>query len=259
MSLAPHTPQTPGVPAWMTGDEPTHSGGSFASVEPPPGSAAAPSIYDRPFDTGYARTPYRPTAEQLARDELRLAYWRRNVRLPIVIATVLVALLFVGLFALAFAGPWLGFDTAAARSLIAGLSGLTIIFIALPLTVLMALLPLTYAAWWFNRRHNRKLYPRERADGLSQPRANAAVATGQPAGQGPARHAAGRGARHPAAHRPARPRRHLARLRPRPAPQLRPGLRIGWVRRTSRQDRQDRQGRQEEIFLAFLASLAILA
>ena len=159
MSLAPHTPQTPGVPAWMTGDEPTHSGGSFASVEPPPGSAAAPSIYDRPFDTGYARTPYRPTAEQLARDELRLAYWRRNVRLPIVIATVLVALLFVGLFVLAFAGPWLGFDTAAARSLIAGLSGLTIIFIALPLTVLMALLPLTYAAWWFNRRHNRKLYP----------------------------------------------------------------------------------------------------
>ena len=159
MSLAPHTPQTPGVPAWMTGDEPTHSGGSFASVEPPPGSAAAPSIYDRPFDTGYARTPYRPTAEQLARDELRLAYWRRNVRLPIVIATVLVALLFVGLFVLAFAGPWLGFDTAAARSLIAGLSGLTIIFIALPLTALMALLPLTYAAWWFNRRHNRKLYP----------------------------------------------------------------------------------------------------
>ena len=159
MSLAPHTPQTPGVPAWMTGDEPTQSGGSFASVEPPPGSAVAPSIYDRPFDTGLARTTYRPTAEQLARDELRLAYWRRNVRLPIVIATVLVTLLFVGLFVLAFAGPWLGFDTAAARSLIAGLSGLTIIFIALPLTALMALLPLTYAARWFNRRHNRKLYP----------------------------------------------------------------------------------------------------
>ena len=159
MSLAPNTPPKPGVPAWMTSDEPTPSGGSFATVEPPGGSFATPSVYDTPAYYATARSAYRPTAEQLARDELRLAYWRRNVRLPIVIATVLVVLLFVGLFVLAFAGPWLGFDTAAARSLIAGLSGLTIIFIALPLTALMALLPLTYAAWWFNRRHNRKLYP----------------------------------------------------------------------------------------------------
>lgn len=159
MSLAPPTPPTSGVPAWMASDEPTPSGGSFASVEPPPGSVAAPSVYDTPAYYPTARSSYRPTAEQLARDELRQAYWRRNIRLPIVIATVLVALLFVGLFVLAFAGPWLGFDTVAARSLIAGLSGLTIIFIALPLTVLMALLPLTYVAWWFNRRQNRKLNP----------------------------------------------------------------------------------------------------
>jgi hypothetical protein len=143
----------------MTGDEPPHSGGSFASVEPPPGSAAAPSIYDRPFDTSLARTTYRPTAEQLARDQLRLAYWRRNVRLPLIVAVLLVVALFITLVVLAFGGPWLGFDTAAARSFIAGLAGLTVILIALPLTALMALLPLTYAAWWFNRRQNRKLNP----------------------------------------------------------------------------------------------------
>jgi len=158
MSLAPPTPQTPGVPDWMSGDDPTPAAGSFATVEPPRGSAAAPSLYDAPVYTT-SRTTYRPTAEQLARDELRHAYWRRNVRLPLVIAVLLVAALFVTLVVLAFAGPWLGFDTAAARSFISGLSGLTIILIALPLTALMALLPLAYAAWWFNRRHNRKLYP----------------------------------------------------------------------------------------------------
>ena len=153
MSLAPHPPQTPSVPAWMTSDEPTPSGGSFATVEPPR------SVYDAPPDFGYARATYRPTAEQLARDELRHAYWRRNVLTPLIIAVLLVAALFVVLAGLAFAGPWLGFDQAAARSLIAGLSGLTIIFIALPLTALMGLLPLTYAAWWFNRRQKRKLNP----------------------------------------------------------------------------------------------------
>ena len=161
MSLAPHTPQTPGVPAWMTGDEPTHSGGSFASVEPPPGSAALSpySVYDTPAYYATARSSYRPTAEQLARDQLRHAYWQRNVRLPLVIAVLLVAALFITLVVLAFAGPWLGFDQAAARSLITGLSGLVVILIALPLTGLMALLPLAYVAWWYNRRQNRKLNP----------------------------------------------------------------------------------------------------
>lgn len=159
MSLAPHTPPTPGVPAWMAGDEPTPSGGSFASVEPPRGSAVAPSVYDRPAEAGVARSTYRPTAEQLARDQLRLAFWRRNVRLPLVIAVLLVAALFITLLVLAFAGPWLGFDQAAARSFISGLSGLTIILIALPLTGLMALLPLAYAAWWFNRRQKRRDFP----------------------------------------------------------------------------------------------------
>ena len=157
MSLAPHTPPTPGVPAWMTSDEPRPSGGSFASVEPP--RSAATSVYDTPSVYGAARSTYRPTAEQLARDELRLAYWRRNVRLPILIAAVLVAVLFITLLVLAFGGPWLGFDQAAARSFIAGLAGLTVILIALPLTALMARLPLTYLAWWYNRRQKRKLYP----------------------------------------------------------------------------------------------------
>lgn len=159
MSLAPHTPPTSGVPAWLARDEPTPSGGSFATVEPPRGSVASASVYDTTAYYVPARSTYRPTAEQLARDELRLAVWRRSVRLPIVIAAVVVALLFVALVVLAFAGPWLGFDQAAARSLIAGLSGLTVIFIALPLTALMGLLPLAYVAWWYNRRQNRKLNP----------------------------------------------------------------------------------------------------
>ncbi len=161
MSLAPHTPQTPGVPDWMTGDEPTHSGGSFASVEPPHGSAAVPpySVYDAPAYYATARSTYRPTAEQLARDELRLAWWRRNVRLPLVIATLIVAVLFIALIVLAFAGPWLGFDQAAARSFITGLSGLTIILISLPLIAVMSLLPLVYVAWWYNRRQKRQMNP----------------------------------------------------------------------------------------------------
>ena len=97
MSLAPHTPQTPGVPDWMTGDEPTHSGGSFASVEPPHGSTAVLpySVYDAPAYYATARSTYRPTAEQLARDELRLAWWRRNVRLPLIAVMSLLPLVYV--------------------------------------------------------------------------------------------------------------------------------------------------------------------
>ncbi len=158
MSLAPHTPPTPSVPAWMTSDEPRPSGGSFASVEPPRGSAAH-SVYDTAAYYPTARSAYRPTAEQLARDELRLATWRRNVRLPLIIAAVLVAALFITLLVLAFGGPWLGFDQAAARSFITGLSGLTIILISLPLIAMMSLLPLAYVAWWINRRQKRRDFP----------------------------------------------------------------------------------------------------
>ena len=72
---------------------------------------------------------------------------------------MLVAALFITLLVLAFGGPWLGFDQAAARSFITGLSGLTIILISLPLIAMMSLLPLAYVAWWYNRRQKRRDFP----------------------------------------------------------------------------------------------------
>ncbi len=157
MSQAKNTPQTLRIPAWMAGDDPSHSGGSFASVEPPQSDAL--SVYDSPPDFGYARSTYQPTAEQLARDEARRAYWRRNVKTPIIVSAVLVVALLVVLALLAFIAPRLGLTTAATRSLIAGLAGLTVILLAIPLIALMSILPLAWVALAYNRREQRKLNP----------------------------------------------------------------------------------------------------
>ena len=160
MSLA-NTPQTPRTTAQGAAGGPPPGpapvGGSWTTVEPPHG--AAPSVYDTPASFQYARSTYRPTAAQLARDEARRAFWRRNVLTPILIAAVIFGGLFVLLFVLAFAAPRLGLDTAAVRSLIAGLAGLVVILMAIPLTALMSLLPLAYAAWWLNRRQKRRALP----------------------------------------------------------------------------------------------------
>ena len=160
MSLA-NTPQTPRTTAQGPAGGPRPGaapvGGSWTTVEPPRG--ATPSVYDTPATFEYARSTYRPTAAQLARDEARRAFWRRNVLTPIVIAAVLFGGLFVLLFVLAFGAPLLGLDAAAMRSLIAGLSALTVILIAIPLTALLSVLPLAYAAWWLNRRQKRRALP----------------------------------------------------------------------------------------------------
>ncbi len=135
---------------------PARSGGSFATVEPP----RSASVYDQPaMSYDASRSTYQPTAEQLARDEARRAYWRRNVKTPILIGALLVVALVVVLVLLAFVAPRLGLTTPAARSLLAGLAGLTIILLTIPLIALASLLPLTWLALAYRRRDQRKLNP----------------------------------------------------------------------------------------------------
>ncbi len=101
-----------------------------------------------------SRTTYRPTAAQLARDEARRRYLRRNVYAPILIAAV-IAVGAVGLlFVLAFARP-----SPRMASFIAGMSALVVILIAMPLTVLMAVTPIAWLAFKLNRRQQRKHNP----------------------------------------------------------------------------------------------------
>lgn len=142
------TPQTPGsrLPANNT---PRSSGGSWTTIEPPA------SAYDRsPYTATYSRTSYEPTPEQLARDEARRAYLRRNVYTPLVVAIILIV---VGLAALLFLA--FGVRTPEARSFIAGLSGLTVILLSIPLIAFMSLLPIAWLALTFSRRQQRQENP----------------------------------------------------------------------------------------------------
>lgn len=123
------------------------SPGSRATVRPP--AREFP-----PFESAYTRTTYRPTAEQLARDEQRLRYLRRNVYLPIIIAAVVVVVLFALVIALAF-----GIGTPQAASFIAGLAALIVILFSIPLIFLMAVMPIAWLAFRLNRRQRRKEFP----------------------------------------------------------------------------------------------------
>ncbi|MEZ4515366.1 MAG: hypothetical protein R3C44_00515 [Chloroflexota bacterium] len=103
----------------------------------------------------YSRTTYRPTAEQLARDEALKQHNRRSVTIPVVIAAAIAIGLFILLLVLAF-----GFSkTGQAREFIAGMSAITVILFSIPVIFMMAILPIAYIAWWFNRREQRKLNP----------------------------------------------------------------------------------------------------
>lgn len=125
----------------------TGSTGSWATIDPPAG--------ERPsFDYSHTRTTYRPTTEQLARDEARHRYLRRNVYVPIVIAAIIVAALFILVVALAF-----GVGTPRALSFIAGMSALIVIMISVPIIILMALMPISWLALRINRRQQRKNFP----------------------------------------------------------------------------------------------------
>lgn len=139
-----------------------------AANTPPPRNYSQPSTVNSapysPMNTdsfagdwpgyGNPRTSHRPTAEQLARDEQRRRFLRRNVYAPIIIAAVIVIALFVLIVLLAF-----GVVPPPAASFIAGLSGLTIILISIPLIFLMSILPIIWLALTLNRRQRRKDYP----------------------------------------------------------------------------------------------------
>jgi len=127
------------------------SGGSFGTYDPPPGQ--------RPLTTTYSPTTYQPTAEQLARDEARRRDLRRNVYAPIIVAAVLAVALLAVVIALAFAAGALGVSSARALEFVAGLSGLVVILFAIPLIVVMSILPIAWLALTLNRRQQRRLNP----------------------------------------------------------------------------------------------------
>jgi hypothetical protein len=146
---AANTPQTPGsYPTTRPADSAPHlTGGSFATVEPPAG--------ERPdYFATYSRTSYRPTTEQLIRDEARRRYLRRNVYAPIIVAVVIVVVLFA---LIVYLGFWA--RSPQAVSFIAGLSALTIILMSLPLIVLMSIPPIVWLVITINRRQQRRNFP----------------------------------------------------------------------------------------------------
>ncbi len=124
-----------------------NASGSWATYDPPESQRS-------PYATPYSRTTYWPTTEQLARDEERRHYLRRNVYAPIIAATIIVIALFALIVVLAF-----GVGTPQVESFIAGLSALTIILFSIPLIALMTVLPLAWLAFTLNRRQQRKNFP----------------------------------------------------------------------------------------------------
>jgi hypothetical protein len=90
----------------------------------------------------------------LIRDEARRRYLRRNVYAPIIVAAVIVVVLFA---LIVYLGFWARSPQAA--SFIAGLSALTIILMSIPLIALMAVLPIAWLAFTFNRRQQRRNFP----------------------------------------------------------------------------------------------------
>lgn len=139
-----------------------------AANTPPPRNYSQPGTVDSgsfsrmnrdPFagdwsGTPAARSSYRPTAEQLTRDEERRRYLRRNVYAPILIAAVIVLALFILIVLLAF-----GIALPPAASFIAGLSGLVIILIALPFIFLLSIMPVAWLIYTLHRRRQRKDFP----------------------------------------------------------------------------------------------------
>lgn len=122
--------------------------GSWATYDPPT-SDRRPAPY-----TTYTQNTYQPTAGQLTRYEQRRQYLRRNVYAPVIIAALVVIALFVVVVILAF-----GVRSPQAVSFITALSALVVVMIALPLTILMAIMPITWLALTVNRRQKRKLNP----------------------------------------------------------------------------------------------------
>lgn len=117
--------------------------------------------YDSPTDPRpsyqipVAGPTYIPTPEQLARDEMRRRYLRRNVYAPIIAAAVIFAALLILIIILAF-----GFSTPQVASFITGMSALIVIMFSIPIIILMALMPITWLALAANRRQQRANLPK---------------------------------------------------------------------------------------------------
>lgn len=137
------TPQTP---------DPSGSPPYAYQRQPTPGNAYPPFTEPWPAQP---RTTYLPTAAQLARDERLKRHNRRTIYVPVIIAAVVAVALFILLLVLAFGLR----ETGQAREFIAGMSAIMVIMMAVPTIVIMAVLPIAYAAFLINRRNQRKLYP----------------------------------------------------------------------------------------------------
>jgi len=139
---AGNTPPTPeyNPTTWTAGDTARNTPGN-------------PPVYYGPYGVS-SRTSHRPTPEQLARDEARRRYLRRNVYAPLIIAALIVVALLAVIVYLGFAAR-----TPQAMSLITGLSALTVILIALPLTACMSIMPIVWLALAWNRRQSRRNMP----------------------------------------------------------------------------------------------------
>lgn len=142
---------------------------SSANLPPgdlPPTQSATDSAtwwasFDSPTDTrpSYQTHPagpaYIPTPEQLARDEMRQRYLRRNVYAPIIATAVILSILLVIIIILAF-----GVGTPEVASFITGMSALIVIMFSIPIILFMALMPITWLALTVNRRQQRQGLPK---------------------------------------------------------------------------------------------------
>lgn len=102
----------------------------------------------------YIEPTYKPTANQLARDQELRRRTRLYIYLPLGIAcflaTMIIVLIFIGLIAPGITGT---------VAFIAALADIIIILWIVPMIAVMSILPIGYLAYLVNRRNKRKLNP----------------------------------------------------------------------------------------------------
>ncbi len=102
----------------------------------------------------YQEPTFEPTAAQLERDQILRRRHRLYVYLPLgvasLIAVTLIVLILIGLFAPGSQGTVV---------FISAVADIIIILWIFPVMILTALLPITYVAYFANRRQKRKLNP----------------------------------------------------------------------------------------------------
>ncbi|NCF65376.1 MAG: hypothetical protein JSV68_15535 [Anaerolineaceae bacterium] len=102
----------------------------------------------------YHEPTFGPSAEQLERDQILRRRTRLYIYLPLgivsFIAVVLIVLILIGLFAPGIVG------TAA---FISAVADIIVILWIIPMILVVSILPITYIAYFVNRRQKRKLDP----------------------------------------------------------------------------------------------------